>query len=203
MIESPWSFLLTVVFVGTGIFCLVTLVAGRLGPDTRRAPMSDAEVVHAGHGIMSVAMVAMVWVMSNDVVSWTQIAVFAILTLALIPTLARAQSARVRVEIVAHMTLNLAMIWMLWAMPLLMAGSMTHDAGGAHAGHEGHGAASGTTLTETPAWADVTNGAFVGLSIAATAVFAVSAVASKGHRTHAICHVAMGAGMAVMLVLMN
>mgnify|MGYP004171193529 CR=1 FL=1 len=71
--------------------------------------------------------------------TWAQIALFAIFALALLSALARAHGFPHRVELVGHVVLNAAMIWMLAAMPLLMAGMDMGGDGGSAGGLGGVG----------------------------------------------------------------
>lgn len=202
VIASPWDIILTVVFLATGVICLGDLVARR----ARRAPgvegLADEELIDINHAVMSAAMILMVWVAVLDTVTWAQIALFAIFALALIPGFRRAHGLPHRVDLAGHIVLNVAMIWMLAAMPLLMAGmDMAGDEGSAHADHHGSGEEMG--LMATPAWADVVNAAFVIVCIVGAVWWLYRAVVAKEHRLHALCHALMAAGMGAMLWLMN
>lgn len=202
VIASPWDIILTVVFLATGLICIGDLIARR----TRRAPgvegLPDEELIDINHAVMSAAMILMTWVAVLDAVSWAQIALFAIFALALLPALTRAHGFPHRAELVGHIFLNAAMIWMLAAMPLLMAGmDMAGDEASAHAGH--HGGGEEMELMATPAWADVVNAAFIIVCAVGAVWWLYRAVAAKGHRLHALCHALMAAGMGAMLWLMN
>nr|WP_256415644.1 DUF5134 domain-containing protein [Frigoribacterium sp. CFBP 13712] len=177
-------------------------MVGRLRAADRRAVITDGELVDVNHGVMSIAMIAMTWFFAMDVVTWAQVLLFAILGLSLVPPLLRASSRRARTDLAGHIALDVAMIWMLAAMPLLMAGAMSPGGGSVHAEHAGADAGA-DMLTATPIWADVVNVLFVVVSVAAALWWLVQMFVSRGHRVHLLCHVVMAAGMAWMLVLMN
>ncbi|MFS2243016.1 MULTISPECIES: DUF5134 domain-containing protein [unclassified Microbacterium] len=202
MIASPWDLILTVVFFATGLICLGDLIARRIRRPARTEDLADEELIDINHAVMSAAMILMTWVTVLDAVTWAQIALFAIFALALLPALARAHGFPHRVELVGHVVLNAAMIWMLAAMPLLMAGmDMGGDGGSAHAGHHGGGDEMG--LMATPVWADVVNTAFIVACTLGAAWWLYRAAVARGHRMHALCHALMAAGMGAMLWLMN
>ncbi|MFE6650379.1 DUF5134 domain-containing protein, partial [Nocardioides sp. NPDC057772] len=132
MVDPPWDLLLTVAFVLTGTSGVWTLVV---------CPGSGGQrVLHINHTVMSAAMILMIWVIVRDVAVWVQVGLFVILTLALLPALRRTSSRARRTDVVGHLALNAAMIWMLAAMPLLMADA--HAAGTHTAGHAGHSGAA-------------------------------------------------------------
>ncbi|WP_425441220.1 DUF5134 domain-containing protein [Ruania alba] len=119
-----------------------------------------------------------------------QVALFAALTAGLLLFLLGARTTRRRRDFGWHVVLNGAMIWMLAAMPLLMADM---DMSG-----EGRAAMMGT-----PMWAGVVNIGFVVLCVAVALWWAYRAVTAQGHRLHVSVHAVKGIGMAAMLVLMN
>lgn len=202
MIESPWDLTLTVVFLVTGLICLGDLIARRIGRPARTEGLADEELIDINHAVMSAAMILMTWVAVLDAVTWAQIALFAIFAFALLPALTRAHGFPHRAELVGHIVLNAAMIWMLAAMPLLMAGmDMGGDGGSAHAGH--HGGGDEMALMATPVWADVVNVAFIVACTVGALWWLYRAAAVRGHRMHALCHALMAAGMGTMLWLMN
>lgn len=202
MIAAPWNLILTVVFVATGVICAIDLATRLRRP--RHGHGSGGEVlVDINHILMSAAMIWMSWSMESELALWLQAALFAALTVALLTLLPKTSTAAQRLDLGGHLALNAAMIWMLAAMPLLMAEMAMAgtdmsgtDMGGMDMGAEAAAAA-------TPAWADVVNAVFVALSVGAMLWWILRAVAVKGHRLHASCHAVMGAGMAAMLVLMN
>ena len=145
MIAAPWNILLTFVFVMTAVICFSGLI-GRSRKGRTNSALTDSDLIDITHGVMSVAMIVMTWWTVWDAVTWAQVAIFAILVLALVPSFRGARGAQA-VDLVGHIVLDVAMIWMLAAMPLLMAGmDMSGDAGGAHAGHHGGGGVDGDHL---------------------------------------------------------
>lgn len=200
MIAAPWNLILTVLFVFTLLVCIGTFTARR----RRRADTSGLttmDVIDLNHATMSIAMIVMVWFTTWDAVVWAQIAIFAVFTVALLPAL-RGATAATRVDLIGHISMNAAMIWMLAAMPLLMAGMGSMEDGGG--GHAGHGGGGGQAMLEaTPAWADAVNGVFIALSALAAAWWLWRLVTVRGHRLHIACHMVMAAGMGIMLALMN
>lgn len=200
MIAAPWDVVLTVLFAATFLVCAAHLVRRRRarGPEARG--LDDAQLVDVNHAVMSVSMIAMAWLPQSDVVLWAQLGLFGIFALALIPTIARATSARARIDAGSHVVLDAAMMWMLGAMPLLMAGPMAGGMdGGAHAAHGGAGA----MLEATPTWATVVNVGAAAASAAVAAWWLWRAASARGHRIHAACHAGMAGGMAAMLLLMD
>ncbi|MDG4764923.1 DUF5134 domain-containing protein [Solwaraspora sp. WMMD406] len=199
MLETPWVPVLTVVFLLTGLFCVGDLVVRRRGVPREQA-FSDAELIDINHAVMSAAMILMAWLMVDGVFAWAQVAIFGILAFALLPAYLRARGRSERVDVLGHATQNLAMIWMLAAMPTLMS-EMGIGGGSGHA----HGvAAAGAVPTPTPAWADMTNVAFVVVSaIGALWWLYRAATTRSGHRLHLLGYAVMGAGMGTMLLLMN
>ena len=189
MVDPPWDLLLTVAFVLTGTAGIWILVV---------CPPSGTEtVLHLNHAVMSVAMILMIWVIVSDVAVWAQVALFVVLALALLPALKRARDGARRADLVGHLGLNAAMIWMLAAMPLLMA-----DAGGLE-GHTGHGSAVATApAAHPPGWAIAVNSLFVAVCAAGVLWWLVRATAVRDHRLPAIGHGLMAAGMGTMLVLL-
>lgn len=202
MIDYPWNIVLTIAFAFTFVICVGDALVGRLRAADRRAVITDGELVDVNHGVMSIAMIAMTWFFAMDVVTWAQVLLFVILGLSLVPPLLRASSRRGRTDLTGHIALDAAMIWMLAAMPLLMAGAMSAGGGSIHAEHAGADAGP-DMLMATPIWADVVNVLFVVVSAAAALWWLVQMFVSRGHRVHLLCHVVMAAGMAWMLVLMN
>lgn len=204
MLSFPVNVALTVAFAFTGLYCLGHLVASRrrtlagTGPRT----LTDGEVVDLNHGIMSAAMILMTWVVVSDAFLWTQVALFAILAASLLLNWVRAGSTVHRIDVVTHILLDLAMIWMLAAMPLLMAELAA--GGGGHDHHGGHhGVAEAVLPAVTPLWADIVNGGFVVISVAVCLWWIGRLVTGSGHRWHAACHAVMAGGMGVMLLAMN
>lgn len=202
MLASPWDLILTAVFVCTGLACLADLAARRGARSARGDGIGDEELIGIAHGVMSAAMILMLWVAVLDAVTWTQIALFAILALALALGIPRAHGAARRADLSGHILLSAAMIWMLAAMPLLMAGAGA--AGGSGAGgtahhHGGGGGGPGAT----PAWAEAVNLLFIALCAACALWWLYRLAAARGHRRHSASHALMAAGMGAMLWLMN
>ncbi|MCZ7418653.1 MULTISPECIES: DUF5134 domain-containing protein [unclassified Micromonospora] len=190
---------MTVVFLLTGLVCVADLVVRRRAV-SRDQPFSDEELVGINHGVMSAAMILMVWVMVEGAVAWAQIAVFAILALALLPAYRRTRHASDRADLVSHAAMDVAMIWMLAAMPTLMSELGTGGAGG---GHSHGGGASGGVPVPTPAWADTVNIAFVVLAAATALWWLYRTMTASRHRLHSLSYSVMAAGMGTMLLLMN
>lgn len=202
MIATPWDLILTVVFLITGVICLVDFLARHAKPRQGGGEWGDGDVVDINHAVMSAAMILMIWVAVIDAVTWAQVVLFAIFAVSLVISLVRATRASSRVDLAGHIMLNGAMAWMLAAMPLLMAGMDMGDAEGAEAGGH-HGGGEGATFAATPAWADTVNLLFVIACGAYTLWWLYRAATTRGHRLHAFCHALMAAGMGVMLWLMN
>lgn len=199
MLGTPWDIVLTIAFAFTFIVCFGHLIRRRLENRATNAPLSDDELIDINHGLMSIAMIVMIWLTVIDIVTYAQIALFVVLALSLVPLIGRAKTAE-RVDLAGHVLLDVAMIWMLGAMPLLMAGAMDMGGDSAHAAHHGSG---GDMLMATPLWADIVNVLFVVISAAAALWWIYRLVATPHHRLHTLCHVVMAAGMSGMLFLMN
>lgn len=205
MITFPVNVVLTCAFALTGLYCLFHLARSRSTAAPSRV-LTDEQVVHVNHAIMSVAMILMTWVMFGDALLWMQVALFIVLTGSLVPNWIRARTAVERTDVATHIILDVAMVWMLAAMPLLMAG-MDHGSGGDHGNHGSH-AEHGhhdmpTAVAATPAWADAVNWLFVVACAVTAAWWVLRGTRSRGHRWHAVCHALMAAAMSVMLVAMN
>lgn len=202
MLTDPWNLILTVVFVFTGIYCLVRLIAHRSAPPgIRLGPEFESTAIHLMHLVMSVGMIAMCWfMMIPAALNWAQIVVFTVLALMLIPGLWRTPRLPRRVDLGGHIWLAAAMVWMIAAMPLLMADMGDAEHGGAHGD-----AADGVIMMAmtTPLWVDIINMAFVAGSAAIALWWALRAATVRGDRLHALCHCLMAAGMTAMLLLMN
>ncbi|WP_328997904.1 DUF5134 domain-containing protein [Kribbella sp. NBC_00709] len=197
MLTSPWDLLLTALFAMTLALSLWWWTSAS------RSDVRD-RVLHLNHAVMSAAMIVMIWWPFGRLGSWVQIAIFALLFLLVIRVDWQPVFERVG-DTTAHVLMNLAMIWMLAAMPLLMGDSaMTPEA---HADHAGHGGAmpsdaSGMAMAGPDTWVKALNG------VATAAVFLCGfwwlrqITRSGQHRAHAACHVLMAGGMAAMLILM-
>ena len=201
MLTAPWNLILTVVFAFTGVYCLVRLITHRSPAGKARGLMLESTAIHVMHLVMSVGMIAMCWfMMIPTVLNWAQVVIFTVLALALAPGLWKSPLPTRRVDLAGHIWLAAARVWMIAAMPLLMADM----GGGDHSGTHGD-AAEGTLMmvSSTPLWVDVVNGAFVAGSAAFALWWAIRAATVRGDRLHALCHCLMAAGMAAMLLLMN
>jgi hypothetical protein len=190
---------LTVVFLATGLVCAVGLLIRRRGSTDDRE-LTDVDLIDVNHAVMSAAMILMLWVLVEGVVAWAQVAVFAILALALLPAYRQARVTSGRVDVLGHVGLTVAMMWMLAAMPTLMS-EMASDGTGSGHSHGGGNAAAGPTAT--PVWADMVNVAFVVLAAGTALWWLYRAATAAGHRLHLASYAAMAGGMATMLVLMN
>jgi hypothetical protein len=150
----PLAWALTAVFAATGFYALTrwaTAVSER-----RSAAHRTAELAHL---LMSAAMVVMTWTWYGSAGLWTQIVLFSVLGVFFLVTASRGVlcGPSGRVAGAAHALMAAAMVWMLAAMPLIMASpAEAAGGGGAHA-HHGGGAAmdmSGTARAAGPAgWA--------------------------------------------------
>ncbi len=200
MIAIPWAVALTLVFVLTGLVCVGALVGRRRGAVSSDQGLSDEDLIDVNHGVMSAAMILMLWLMTDGVVAWAQVAIFAILAVALLPAYQRARGAVARVDLVSHAGQDLAMIWMLAAMPTLMSELAGGSGGG---GHSHGGGDSGAVPTATPVWADTVNIVFVVAAAATAGWWLYRTVTTKSHRLHRLGYAVMAAGMATMLLLMN
>lgn len=199
MLTSPWDLVLTALFAVTGVWCAIDLLAHRSRSRTADGAITSHTIIDINHLVMSAAMILMIWVTVIDAVTWAQVAVFAVFAVALIPGLFGREEVTRRVSLVGHIALNAAMVWMLLAMPLLMAGMEMSE--GDTSGH--HGGDTGVMPTSTPPWADALNWLFVALSAAAALWWIATLIRSRGRHLHDLCYAAMGAGMALMLVVMN
>src|SRR5699024_9877954 len=158
------------------------------------------------------------------IATWGQVAFFAVLTVVMIIGGVGLRGRTPRISLASHIVLNAAMVWMLLAMPLLMAHPMADgahgDAGGeGHAGHHGdhaysgdhahhgdhaHSGASDTAqaLPQAPDGATAVDGVAIALSALAAVCWLLLLVRSRRVGIHALCHAVMGLGMAGMLALM-
>lgn len=200
MLGSPWDLVLTIAFSFTALVCGVHFLRHRVAGTSDGGELSDSAVIDANHGLMSIAMIAMIWLPMIEIVTWAQVALFAVLALSVLPLFGRATDGADRLDLVGHITLDIAMMWMLAAMPLLMAGVMDASAGSAHAAHH---MTAGEAIMETPFWADVVNVIFIVVSAAAAVWWLFRLIVVKAHRLHLACHAVMAVGMSGMLFLMN
>ncbi len=202
MLVAPWNVALTIIFTATGIYCLVRLFLDRSRQGHSPGARFDATVVHFTHAIMSGAMIAMCWVMAIPAaLNWAQILLFSALAVALIPFLRKAPETSRRIDLLGHIWLGAAMVWMIAAMPLLMSGAGGGSEGSAD--HHVSGEAMKMVMTTTPIWVDLVNALFVAGSLAMTLWWLYGALTNRGQRLHLLFHCLMAAGMAAMLLLMN
>src|SRR5699024_7586393 len=104
-------------------------------PDVGAARMDL--IVHSNHLVMSIGMIAMVWVSTGTIATWGQVAFFAVLTVVMIIGGVGLRGRTPRISLASHIVLNAAMVWMLLSMPLLMAHPRDDGAHG-YSGREGH-----------------------------------------------------------------
>lgn len=204
MLDGSLAWLLTAVFAATGLFCLATWT----GHSVDHPAAGDSRLVHATHALMSVAMVVMVWRPAGAVGTWVQVAVFAVLGLALAVAALRATGMVARIDWITHLALDAAMIWMLAAMPLLMGttGSVMGSpasTGHHHGHHDGGTGAAPMPATGTPAWVDAASVVAIVACIMAMLWWAGRTLTSRGQRLHGLCHALMAAGTAIMLGAMG
>lgn len=210
VIESPWSFVLTAIFLATAVLCALHLAQSRRASAavttgsvhaSHHGPIAAA--VHMNHLVMSLAMLLMVWRPVGTAGTWIQVAIFALFGAVMLLGLPAVHAVGERVGVVSHVVLNAAMIWMLLAMPLLMGHAMGGPAD-AHAGHHGGGGGDemATEMAPTPAWAAGVNWGAIVLSAVVAAWWLVRLFRDPAHRAHSACHLLMAAGMALMLALM-
>lgn len=215
MISFPWSLVLTAAFTFTGLVCLIHIanhwskIRSRTSPDIGAFRMDL--IVHANHLVMSIGMIAMIWTHTGTLASWAQIIFFTIVALVMMVGMARAQESVTRVSVVSHIILNAAMVWMLAAMPLLMAPQASngeHGEGNTGGGNPSSGHSGGHSMTQTmPAgqtsdWVATTNWIAIALSSLVALWWLVMLIRSRRVGVHTLCHAVMGLGMAGMLTLM-
>lgn len=202
MLSDSWAVALTVIFSVTGVYCLWRWVSRYT---VRRTDREPAELlVDLNHVVMSVAMVVMVWWPAGTAGRWVQVGIFAVLGLAFGAQLSRAGSASERAGGLTHLVMDAAMVWMLAAMPQLMAGMTSAGPGMDMPGMSMPGEDSiSAGVAATPIWAGTVNWVAVGALALAAGWWVVSAIRSAGHRVHCSCHGLMGVGMGLMLVAMH
>jgi hypothetical protein len=131
---------LTVLFTGTGLYSLLRWASLRAGV----AGHHGDQVAELSHLVMSLAMVGMVWGYGGGAADTVQLVAFGAFSCYF---LARLVLGRVRPALAGcpapgfHLVMAASMVWMVAAMPLLMAGMATGSGGG------------GPAVTETPGWA--------------------------------------------------
>ena len=160
MISSlPLSLALTVLFTGTGVYSLLRWASLRAGV----AGHHGDQVAELSHLVMSLAMVGMVWAYGGSVADTVQLVVFGGFSCYFLARLVLGRLRPGRPGCPApgfHLLMAASMVWMVAAMPLLMAGmaGMSSGAGGDGMVMDGHvmggdAGASGPVVTETPGWA--------------------------------------------------
>jgi hypothetical protein len=149
----PLSVALTVLFTGTGLYSLLRWASLRVGV----AGHHGDQVAELSHLVMSLAMVGMVWAYGGSFADTVQLVVFGGFSCYF---LGRLVLGRLRPGCPApgfHLLMAASMVWMVAAMPLLMAGMSSGSGGGGMVmdGHVmgGDEGASGPVVTETPGWA--------------------------------------------------
>ena len=157
MISSlPLSLALTVLFTGTGVYSLLRWASLRAGV----AGHHGDQVAELSHLVMSLAMVGMVWAYGGSVADTVQLVVFGGFSCYFLGRLVLGRLRPGRPGCPApsfHLLMAASMVWMVAAMPLLMAG-MSPGAGGDGMVMDGHvmggdAGASTPVVTETPGWA--------------------------------------------------
>lgn len=200
MIDWPWNIVLTIAFVFSGVVCLSYLVIDRLPGRHGHSDVLTDTAVNVNHAVMSVGMIIMAWI-PVTVAGELQTVVFSLFGLVFLALLWRVRGATARIDLIGHVVLNAAMVWMIVAMPLLMAEMMAGMPGDMPTGAASTGDMA--MAAGTPAWVDAVNLVFVVLSAAVGAWQLYRLASSRHHRVHAACHAVMALGMAAMLVLMN
>lgn len=208
VIETPWSFALTAIFLATAILCALHLAQTR---GAAAAPMNPharhesaiSTAVHVNHLVMSLAMLLMVWRPVGTAGTWVQVAIFTLFGALMLSGIFAEVSVSERISLSSHTSLNVTMIWMLLAMPMLMA-HPRDGSGDVHAAHHGGASADPASIqtVTAPAWASGVNWAAIGVSGLVAVWWAVRLLREPGHRVHAACHLLMAAGMSLMLALM-
>lgn len=178
MISSlPLAWALTALFAATGFYALArwaTAVSER-----RSAAHRTAELAHL---LMSAAMIVMTWTWYGSAGLWTQIVLFGVLGMFFLVTASRGIPCGPsgRLAGAAHALMAAAMVWMLAAMPLIMASpAEAAGGGGAHAHHGGGDAMdmSGTAHAAGPAgWAVAVTVALCAVLLAAAGYWGARAV---------------------------
>lgn len=158
-------------------------------------------LVGVNHLVMSVCMLLMTWMPAGTVGTWTQVALFAVLAVGLLASACRAPSAALRIDLSGHVLLNGAMIWMLLAMPVLMGHMPGSGSASAHHGNTGSDEAM-APMAPAPDWMVSLNWAGVAVCSAIAVWWLAQVIIRTRHRVHALCHLLMSAGMALMLALM-
>ncbi|WP_020498173.1 DUF5134 domain-containing protein [Sciscionella marina] len=213
MIESMLlRILLTILFAGTGLWCLHAAV--RRFPRVR--PSVADRVSWIAHVLMSAGMIAMAWPWGMSLPMNPQLALFALVALWFLGLAVRGHRPCVghgnlrRLPHVHHAVMMGAMVWMIASMPMAMGG------GGSSGGHH-HMAMPGMPGMDMPATPSLPV-VFVVANLVLGAYFLVTSlgwiasavdharVADTGLNRFAAgestCHAAMSIGMGAMLLAM-
>ena len=157
----------------------------------------------AMRGAMAVAMIVMTWWPSGTAGSVVQSLVFTSFAVLCGRDLFAATERVGKVDAAAHLAMNAAMVWMLLSMPLLM-GTM---AAGGGSGHHHDGAAMDHSMDmssmTTPGWATAVTVVVIAVMLASAGWWLSRLVRAPDQRRHALCHLGMSVGMAVMLAVMH
>ncbi len=222
MIESmPLAWALTLLFAGTAGYGLLRVArtyafsTGATVLTGARAPAGAGNVaissydrsIGLSHLLMSVAMLAMVWMWGGAGAQVVQLVVFGGFTLLFLlwaGSASREGGRRAGVAFGYHALMAGSMVWMVAAMTIMTG----HQWGVASAGHHDAAALGTPELAATPGasaapfWTvAVTLALVVGL-LAAAASWARAARGRSRDRAGAVSHVLLSAGMAVMLLVM-
>jgi len=220
----PLLLVLTAMFAATGLYSLVRLSALASGAATE-----GDRVAELSHLLMSIAMLGMTWGWTGGPLTPSgvvQLVLFGLLSVwFLVPVLR--PGGHHWMGRIYHLVVQVAMVWMVAAMPALMG---MGGAATAASGHEGHGATAdvgemtGMVMSGPPPWwVHLVTVAFVMLLCVAALAWAIAAVrparvpvpaataaapsepgpaAPRGIRLDAGCHLLMSLGMAGMFLAM-
>jgi len=168
----PLSVVLTVLFTGTGLYSLLRWASLRTGAASHHGD----QVAELSHLVMSLAMVGMVWAYGGPAAATLQLVAFGGFSCYFLARLVRSRSGGPAGCPAPgfHLLMAASMVWMVAAMPLLMAGLAIGSGGGGMVmdGHVmgGDEGASGPVVTETPGWA-----------LALTVLFCVGLLVGAGY----------------------
>jgi hypothetical protein len=167
-----WTF--TVVFTLTGVYSLVRLTELASGMDR-----TGSRIAELSHLLMSLAMIAMAWGWTGEPSSPTgvgQIVVFGVLGIWFLARLVLPVGDHSRATEGYHLVANAAMVWMVAAMPQIMASGTPVPEAAPHdmAGMAGMDAAP--TPPATPGWVVAVSVAFAVLVLGGAALWAARIV---------------------------
>ncbi len=199
VVSGWWGAVLAAVFLVTGGCSLWRLIQfGVQGSGGRvRAPAAE-RLVDLNHLVMSAVMVLMLWRPAGQVATLVQIAIFGLFGAVFLLRLLSDGAVPDRLGYAAHLAMNVAMVWMLAAVPWMTRSSRTHSA------HH-HGAGRGELIigATAPGWAQsVSMVAVVGMVVVAL-WWLGRALLTDRERTHLCCHGVMSVGMVMMLAAMG